>query len=129
LVTELGSVTVDAHLVTGEIGFTLIHSPVLQLELGLGGGAGLFRMSGVALVAGDEGRVRSLWTGVGFSELALAANASHWLRLRATVLVGATAPRPVIQFEGEEVASWGRPFATATLGIEFDALSAVRGQR
>ena len=44
------------------------------------------------------------------------------LRARIELTAGATFPRAIVSFAGREVATWGRPFALATLGVEWGAL-------
>jgi hypothetical protein len=61
-------------------------------------------------------------------ELCAGRQLTSWLRLRATLLTGLNAPRPVLRFDEREVASLGRWFGT--LGLSFDVglpLGAVRG--
>jgi hypothetical protein len=41
--------------------------------------------------------------------------------VRAALASGVTLPRAVVSFGGREVADWGRPFALATLGLEWGA--------
>jgi hypothetical protein len=52
----------------------------------------------------------------------LHASAGRWLsdsvRLRAGVLAGATAPRPVLRFDDRDVATWGRAFGALALEAE-----------
>jgi hypothetical protein len=54
----------------------------------------------------------------GFGELALSKTLVDGLRLRSELWFGSTVPRVAIRFADREVATWGRPFAVATLALE-----------
>jgi hypothetical protein len=50
------------------------------------------------------------------TQLALPLTAG--VRLSARVAIGMTVPELKLLFQGNEIASWGRPFVAATLGVE-----------
>ncbi len=57
-----------------------------------------------------------------FARLSVERNLGARFRLGLQALVGIAAPRPAIQFDGREVADWGRPLVLSTvdLGIALD---------
>ena len=122
-----GSATVDAHVFGAMLGLTPTRLQTLEFDFGLGGGAVLTEMRGVATAAGEEGRSRSVWAGVGLVQISVAWRVSRWLRLRAATMAGEAGPRPTVLFDGEAVAAWGRPFALATLGVELAPLRSTWG--
>jgi hypothetical protein len=84
---------------------------------GLGAGVSLFEVDGKpsdGFVA-DEAPI---YTGCARVELGFAWRPLDWLRLRAHALGGLTVPRPVLRFDGREVASVGRPHAGLGLTLE-----------
>lgn len=88
-----------------------------SIRSGAGGGVNITRMSGRA-ASGFEG---SDDTVAAFTPLALSSfqlGLSSSFDLRTAVVVGATLPEVQMAFGDREVASWGRPFAIATLGLE-----------
>jgi hypothetical protein len=125
--TDRGSAAVNVYLLGATLGVVPWRSNALDVQIALGGGAALSAMRGTPSNPTDEGRTQSLWAGVGLAEVSTAWSATPWLRLRLAALGGIAAARPTVRFNGESVASWGRPLAYATLGVEFDALAAVRG--
>lgn len=88
-----------------------------SIRSGAGGGVNITRMSGRA-ASGFEGSDDSV---AAFAPLALSSfqlGLSSSFDLRTAVVIGATLPEVQMAFGEREVASWGRPFAIATLGLE-----------
>jgi hypothetical protein len=88
-----------------------------SIRSGAGGGASITRMSGRA-ASGFEGGDDTV---VAFTPLALSSfqlGLSSSFDLRTALVVGATLPEVQMAFGDREVASWGRPFVVATLGLE-----------
>jgi hypothetical protein len=88
-----------------------------SIRSGAGGGASITRMSGRA-ASGFEGGDDTV---AAFTPLALSSfqlGLSGSFDLRTAVVVGATLPEVQMAFGDREVASWGRPFVVATLGLE-----------
>ncbi len=84
---------------------------------GLRGGVVVIDVQGSA--SGDYvGQSDRLLAGVYGFELSAGRKLFDWLRLRATLLTGFDAPRPVLRFDEREVASLGRWFGSA--GILLD---------
>jgi hypothetical protein len=84
-----------------------------------GVGAGLLVVDVRGAATGDfEGRRSRLLAGTYFVELCAGHRLTNWLRLRATLLTGLSAPRPVLHFDEREVASLGRWFGL--LGLSLD---------
>ena len=127
VVTARGTASVDVGMFGAMLGVVPLRSPTLDLELALGGGVARCSMRGVSENPSDEGRSLSVWTGVGIGELSVAWNAASWLRLRLAMAAGAAAPRVAVNFDGERVATWGRPLALGTLGVELAPLFLARG--
>lgn len=86
---------------------------------GVGLGAGLFGLDARGQARADfSGQSERLWCGAAFAQLSLGHALNGWLRLRATATGGTTAPRPVLRFDGREVASLGRGYASLGLALE-----------
>ena len=86
---------------------------------GIGLGAGLFVVGAEGQAQGDfSGRTERLTCGAGFVALSFGHVLNDWLRVRATATAGSTAPRPVLRFDGREVASLGRGYASLGLALE-----------
>lgn len=68
--------------------------------------------------SGFTGHPDRLLAGVYHGELCAARRLSEGLRLRATLLAGIIAPRPLLRFDDREVASLGRFFGA--LGLSFE---------
>jgi hypothetical protein len=88
-----------------------------SIRSGAGGGASITRMSGRA-ASGFEGGDDTV---TAFTPLALSSfqlGLSSSFDLRTALVVGATLPEVQMAFGDREVASWGRPFVVATLGLE-----------
>jgi hypothetical protein len=88
-----------------------------SIRSGAGGGASITRMSGRA-ASGFEGGDDTV---AAFTPLALSSfqlGLSSSFDLRTALVVGATLPEVQMAFGDREVASWGRPFVVATLGLE-----------
>ena len=91
-------------------------------ELGVRAGAGVLLMSMNGSAAPATG-LRSAEDSV-LAAAVLAGPSAHLalgagFGLCARVFVGAALPRVAVRFAGEDVAHWGRPFALATLGVEY----------
>ncbi len=112
-----GDADVNVNLFTASLEF---RPPVWKEWLvgaELGGGALL-----LAMQAEPEpsyvGKEEQLVSGLLFASVGAGRSLSDWLRLRASVMGGASAPRPVLSFVGRDVAAWGRMFAALTLELE-----------
>jgi len=113
--TAEGEADVDVQLFLGDIALRLLApSPAFVVEAGAGGGFGLLPVDAEA-VAPYEAANDRLVTGLFYLHAGAGFSVTSWLRLRAVVRAGLNAPRPVVRFDGEEVASWGRAFTAATL--------------
>ncbi len=84
---------------------------------GVGGGLLVLPLQGDAsepfIARGDR-----LFAGLYYLELGVGRELSDWLRLRVRLLAGVGSPRPVLRFDGSEVASWGPGFGTLAIGGE-----------
>ncbi len=88
-----------------------------SIRSGAGAGVSITHMSGRA-ASGFEGGDDTV---AALAPLALSSfqlGLSSSFDLRTAVVVGATLPEVQMAFGAREVASWGRPFAIATLGLE-----------
>jgi hypothetical protein len=114
-----GSADVNVNLFLGQIDYALLEpARTLELNAGLGAGVVVLAMQGEAQQPRTGQEQRTI-AGVYFLDSSLAWSLTPWFRLRATVLGGLSAPRPVLRFENRAVASWGRAFAAAALTSEF----------
>jgi hypothetical protein len=95
---------------------------VVDFDVGLGGGAVFASIDGHPSAASDVGRSETVAAGTALASTSLGVRATRWLRLRADLLGGVAVPRPTIRFNGDEVASWGRPLGAATLSAEVSLL-------
>lgn len=85
----------------------------------LGLGAALFVLDAAGQAQPQfSGRRERLTAGAGFALLGVGRELSSWLRLRALALAGAAAPRPVLRFDGREVAGLGSVFGSLGLQLE-----------
>jgi hypothetical protein len=114
----VGEATVT--LVLGKVAYAPLSGSFGAADAGLGAGLVALALQGEAsppLVTHSE----RLYAAVYFAHASGAWNIAPWMRLRTTLLAGASAPRPVARIAGEESATWGRPFAgaivTAELGV------------
>jgi hypothetical protein len=57
-------------------------------------------------------------SGVGYGRVALAVRLTNQLRLRAEGITGVAVPRPIVTFNGRQVAAWGRPLIAISAGVE-----------
>lgn len=64
------------------------------------------------------GNTDRLLCGIGTLELSLSRPLASWIRLQGSLLVGITAPRPVLSFAGREAAAWGRALGVLALRVE-----------
>jgi len=64
--------------------------------------------------AGYRSRTDHLASGIAFASASLAVRLTPRLGLRAGVLAGSAFPRPVVRFDGHEVATWGSVFVAGS---------------
>ncbi|AUX46466.1 hypothetical protein SOCE26_079720 [Sorangium cellulosum] len=110
------SVDLSALLVGGGVRFTpRARRWAPSADLGLA--ALSLRTAG--LVAGADATTgeSSAVTVAPFTRLGLAFAVTPWLRLRADVLTGAIVQGVSVQIEGNEIATWGRPFLLSSAGV------------
>lgn len=125
-----GEASVRVNLFLAEVGYRLAPpSAVLQPELGAGAGLVVLPMEGETTEP-LEAHKDQLVAGVYFLSAGAGISLEPWLRLRGGVRGGLSAPRPVIAFDGRDVATWGRGFFAATIEAEFRlSLSGAEGAR
>jgi hypothetical protein len=119
---------VRVNLFFAELGYRLAPPGAsFQPEVGAGAGLVVLPLQGET-AAPREAHDDQLVAGVYFLGVGAGYSVESWLRVRAGVRGGLSAPRPTIRFSDREVASWGRPFLAATLEAEFQVpLSSERG--
>jgi hypothetical protein len=108
-------VSVWAFFAEAEYPTRLAQNWVLSLGLGAGLVTLAMRPEAAAPFVGTD---RRLISGLYFAHLGLARELTDWLRLRASLALGISGPRPVLEFDGREVGSWGPGFGTLTLNTE-----------
>jgi hypothetical protein len=102
-------------------GTALDVGEVFRVSAGAGGGVALVSMSGQASSPRYDGQATSATTGIGVATIGMDARLLPWLALRADAIAGLAAYRPVVRFDGRDVASWGPTFVAFTGGFEIDA--------
>jgi hypothetical protein len=113
-----GSGDVRAYLVAGEIARDVWARAPWSAALGAGAGALILTLEGnpaTGYVARDDRLTAAIFV----LQAHLKTDITPWFSIRGALLGGATAPRPVVRFAGRDVAAWGRPFAVATLTLDF----------
>jgi hypothetical protein len=114
-----GSATVHAYLFTGQVNHLVWRSESRwSATMGAGAGALLLALHADG-AAGYVGRSDRVTAAVGFLNAELAAHLTDAFVLRVSLLAGASAPRPVARFDGNEVAAWGRPFAGGVVALDW----------
>jgi hypothetical protein len=90
-----------------------------RLSAQVAAGAALLAMRATGDAADTfAGQTDQTLSGGPYLRAGAALRASSWLRLRVDALSGVMFPRPVVQFAETSVASWGRPWGAALLGVE-----------
>jgi hypothetical protein len=113
-----GSATVRPYLFTAALD-RLIWRRLDGWAASAGAGAGALLLDMRADAApGFVGSTDRLAVAVSFVAADLRLGVARWLAVHAALTGGLTMPRPVLRFDGREVATWGRAFATATLGVD-----------
>jgi hypothetical protein len=117
----------EAHVSWSALAVGLDHELPLPApwfaSAGLGAGLWVIDVRGEAR-AEFEGRHDRVFAGAFFVELSVGPRVASWLALRATLLTGLNAPRPVVEFDAREVASLGRLFGVLGLSADFGLISA-----
>lgn len=112
-----GAARISWHLFAAALDYAPSLPAAWLASAGVGAGVLIVDVRGAA--TGDfEGRRSRLLAGTYFVELCAGHRLTNWLRLRATLLTGLSAPRPVLHFDEREVASLGRWFGL--LGFSMD---------
>lgn len=117
VVAPEGEAHLSWRLFAGALSYGLPVQAPWFASAGLGAGLSVIDVRGEARPE-FEGRRDRLLTGSYFVELGAGGRLASWLALRATLLTGLNAPRPVLEFDAREVASLGRFFGV--LGLSAD---------
>jgi hypothetical protein len=120
LSTRVSSAQGEADVSIGMLGAAVhlrLTDRSFRTRLGVGGAALLLHMDGSA-VPPYQSRSDSVISGAPFLSFGIARELGSTLSLGAEMLAGVALPRPVIEFAGGAVASWGRPFACAALTLD-----------
>lgn len=118
--TRIGTDQGQADVSIGMAGLGLqlrLSERTIRTRVGAGAAAVLLRMNGSPNPP-YQGRSDSIVSGAPFVSFGLARDLGPSLALGAEVIAGAAVPRPVIEFAGGQVATWGRPFACAALTLD-----------
>jgi hypothetical protein len=89
-------------------------------ELGAGAGAVWLPLHAEPSV-GYSAHADHLAAALAFASTSLDLRLTSWLGLRTSVLVGSSLPRPVVRFDGRQMASWGHFFAVGSAALEVTA--------
>ncbi|WP_437672118.1 hypothetical protein [Sorangium sp. So ce131] len=111
------SVDLSALLAGGGVRFTT-HARRWAPSADLGLAALALRTAGLVAGAASTRGESSAVTVAPFTRLGLAFAVTPWLRLRADVLAGAIVQGVSVQIEGNEIATWGRPFLLSSAGVD-----------
>lgn len=118
-----GSAGLRTRIVGGLLRATLVDvGDVFRITAGAGGGAAVVSMSGQASTARFDARSATAATGIGLATVGMSVRVLPFLALRADALGGLAAYRPVMRFDGRDVATWGPSTLAFTGGFELDAL-------
>jgi len=125
-----GSAELRARLVGAMLHATVLDvASVLRVTTGAGGGAAVVSMNGRTNDARLDGRTTTAATGIGIATVGLSARLLPWLSIRGEALGSLAAYRPVMRFDGRDVAAWGPATVAFTGGFEIDALGFGGGKR
>jgi hypothetical protein len=125
-----GTAELRARVVGAMLQATVLDvANVLRLTTGAGGGAAVVSMSGRTNDPRLDGRSTSAATGIGVATVGLSVRLLPWLSMRGEALGGLAAYRPVMRFDGRDVAAWGPTTVAFTGGFEIDALGFGGGKR
>jgi hypothetical protein len=89
-----------------------------EVRGGLGVGTLTMTMRGVPAAAIFTAKQDSVTTGLGFARGSIGRSLGSRVRLWLDLRVAVAAPRPVVSFAGQQVASWGRPAMIGGLGVD-----------
>lgn len=112
-----GTADVSPSLYLGELGYGLVVGERIRLDLGAGAGLLSLVLEGEATPPRVDHRDQ-IAVGLYYLHAGVVVAPTPWFRLRGALLAGVSAPRPVMRFEGREVASFGRGFVGAGLDGE-----------
>jgi hypothetical protein len=118
LVAREGEASAQISLFLAELGYRLAPNARVEPELGPGAGLVVLALEAEAN-APREAHTDDVVASVYFLHAGASFKTTSWLRLRAAVRGGMSAPRPVLRFDEREVATWGRGFFSGTLEAEF----------
>jgi hypothetical protein len=113
-----GEASVRVSLFFAELGYRLAPHARFAPEIGAGAGLVVLPLEAEAEEP-REAHDDNVVAGVYFLHAGAGFSATSWLRFRAAMRAGVSAPRPVLRFSGREVATWGRGFFAGTLDAEF----------
>jgi hypothetical protein len=117
LARDEGEAEASTYVVGGLLELEWAHFSFGSLRSGAGGGASITRMTGSA-ASGFQSETDTVTAFTPLVVTSFQVELSRLFELRTAVLGGATLPEVQMAFGQREVASWGRPFAIATLGLE-----------
>lgn len=113
-----GEAEVATSFVTGALDLEWLRLPFGGIRTGVGGGAAFTAMSGVSDSSGFDAVSDMVTTVALLADSSFHADLTDWLRLRASVALGATLPEVSVRFGSREVASFGHPFFVASAVLE-----------
>jgi len=123
-----GSADVSASLFLLDVERRLTLGRGWHLEFGPGAGIAALAMAGETQTP-RVAHAESALLGIYYLHTGLGWTAASWLRFSTSLRGGVTAPRSVLRFDGQEVATWGRSFGTLSLTAELGwQLSSARGE-
>ncbi len=113
-----GEADVWTSVVSGALDVEWARLPFGGFRSGAGAGAAVTAMVGVSDSAGFDVASDTVTTLALLADTSFHADFTDWLRLRASVVLGASLPELRIEFGSREVASWGQPFFAASAVLE-----------
>jgi hypothetical protein len=112
-----GEAEVGVNAFVAEIEHHAAFTDKWFLSAGVGGGV-LVLATRAETAAPFVAHEDTLLAGIYYLHVGAVRRVAPWLRLRASVLGGVSAPRPVIRFDDRDVAAWGRAFGGVAIGAE-----------
>jgi hypothetical protein len=113
-----GEADVRTSVVAGALDLEWARLPFGGIRSGVGAGAAVTAMSGTSDSPGFDVASETVTTLALLVDSSFHADLADWLRLRSSVVLGASLPEVSIRFGSREVASWGRPFFAASAVLE-----------
>jgi hypothetical protein len=118
IAADEGEADIRTSVVAGALDVEWARLPFGGFRSGAGAGAIVTAMSGTSDSAGFDVASETVTTLALLIDSSFHAELADWLRLRSSVVLGASLPEVSVRFGSREVASFGRPFFAASAVLE-----------